>query len=296
MKSKVNVKCWKVLGIIILAVAFLAGCAAKKPFWGDPETGLVFQYRLSSGQAVTFESNTMDVQSMEMMGQAVDTETNVTSNYTVQGKGLDKDKNILSEAKFNSLTIDVSSPQGDMDIDTSPVIGKPFGVTFSPLGKELDYSGIDSTMMISMGQAGNRSIKDLFRNPLQDLPDHPVKIGDSWMDIDSLTTPQGGLDITIKTENELTFEGFEEVEGIECAKITVKGNGTIDGSGQQMGMDVALEGDLEIGGTLYFAYKKGMFVKTITETFTEMTAALSGQMNMTIPITQESKSEVNLIQ
>jgi hypothetical protein len=181
-------------------------------------------------------------------------------------------------------------------VDTSPVIGKTFDLTISPLGKELEYSGIDSTMMISMGQAGNRSIKDLFRNPLQDLPDHPVKIGDSWMDIDSITTPQGGLDITIKRESNLTFTGFEQVEGIECAKITVKGTGTIDGSGQQMGMDVALEGDLEISGTLFFAYKKGLFVKTTTETFTEMTAALSGQMNMTIPITQESKSEVNLIQ
>jgi len=296
MKTNVNVKIWKVLGIVVLAVAFLAGCAAKKPFWGDPETGLIFQYRISSGQVLTYESNSMDVQSMEMMGQAVDTETNVTSSYTIQGKGLNKDKNILTEAKFNSLTIDVSSPQGDMDIDTSPVIGKPFGVTISPLGKELAYSGIDSTMMISMGQAGNRSIKDLFRNPLQDLPDHPVKIGDSWTDKDSLTTPQGGLDITIITNNTLTFEGFEQVEGFECAKISVKGTGTIDGSGQQMGMDVALEGDLEIGGTLFFAYKKGLFVKTETETFTEMTAALSGQMNMTIPITQESKTKVNLIQ
>jgi hypothetical protein len=231
---------------------------------------------------------------MEMMGQNVETVTDASTGYTIEGKGLDKKKNIKTEATFTSMSMVTQSPQGENNYDTSSIIGKPFGVTFSPLGKSLEYSGIDSTMVLNLGQGGTRSVKDLFRNPLQDMPDHPVKIGDTWTQSDSVTVPQGGLNITVKTEGTLTLKGFEEQDGFECAKIAIEGTGTIDGQGQQMGMDVAIEGDIESHGTIYFAYKKGVLVKSQSESFTEMTAALSGQMNMTIPISQESKSELKL--
>lgn len=294
MKSKANVRYWAVIGVIILTVAILIGCAARKPFWGDPETGLILQYRLSPGQTLSYEASSEESQSMEMAGNNLETISNTMSKYSITGKGLDKEKNILSETKLESITFDIQSPQGEMNIDTAPVTGKSFGLSFSVLGEELDYTDIDSTMEFSMGQAGKRGMKDLFRNPLQDLPDHPVKVGDSWTDKDSVVTPQGGLEMTIVTNATLTLNGFEEVDGIKCVKILSESKGTIDGEGQQMGMDVALEGDIEASSTFYFAYQKGVFVKMTTESFTEMTAALSGQVNMTIPITQEGATEIKL--
>jgi hypothetical protein len=297
MKSRVNVKYGTVIGAIFLTLALLMGCAGtgSKPFWGNPETGLILQYRLSSGQTLAYQSTTTESQTMEMMGSNQETATEIVSKYSVKGKKMDKDKNIMAEVTVQSMIFDIQSPQGEMDIDTEPIIGKPFGITFSVLGEELGYTDIDSTMEISMGQGGTRNLKDLFRNPLQDLPDYPVKIGDSWTNKDSLTTPQGGLEITVVNNSTLTFIGFEDVDGIDCAKIKLESTGTIDGVGQQMGMDVALEGDIEGNGTFYFAYKKGVYVKYTGESFTEMTAALSGQMNMTIPISQESNSEVKLV-
>jgi hypothetical protein len=62
-----------------------------------------------------------------------------------------------------------------------------------------------------------------------------------------------------------------------------------------MGADMTFEGDLEGESTWYFDYKKGIFIKSISEGIMEGTVAVSGQTNMTIPISQESQSETRLV-
>jgi len=82
---------------------------------------------------------------------------------------------------------------------------------------------------------------------------------------------------------------------MECLKITSKSKGTVDGTGERMGMGMNIEGDTDATITWYFAYKLGTFVKAESESFMESTIAISGPTNMTMPMTQETKSEVKLI-
>jgi len=82
---------------------------------------------------------------------------------------------------------------------------------------------------------------------------------------------------------------------MECLKFATMYQGTLDGEGEQMGASLNFEGDLEGKGTWYFAYKQGMFVKSNTENFMEGTIAVSGAATMTIPMSQETKSEVRLV-
>jgi hypothetical protein len=44
------------VAVVILAAAVVAGCAAKKALWGDPETGLILTYRMAKDQVVKYES------------------------------------------------------------------------------------------------------------------------------------------------------------------------------------------------------------------------------------------------
>jgi len=50
---------------------------------------------------------------------------------------------------------------------------------------------------------------------------------------DTITEKVGGGEIAINLESFNTLEGFETVDGLECAKITVKITGTLEGRGSR---------------------------------------------------------------
>ena len=53
------------LMVIVVAVSLLTGCAAKKApavFWGDPETGLIIEYRMPEKDSLKYEMTTTFLQ------------------------------------------------------------------------------------------------------------------------------------------------------------------------------------------------------------------------------------------
>ena len=286
----------RIYGILILILSLLIGCASKKSLWGNPETGFVLQYRMAQGESWTFHSATTEMTSMEMMGQSMETETTIPLIYSIKGKGVDDQKNLLTEVTIDSMSWTTSSMQGDQEVDTKPVIGKSFGLTLSPIGKELEFKGTDEIPEIDLGQmGGKRKVKSLFRSALPDLPQDPVKIGDTWQSTEKLTEPQNNMDVTSNTETINTLEGYETIGNTECLKIKSKVTGTLDGSGNMMGNDMTFEGDIEGTSTWYFDYKKGSLIRIISDGIMEGTVAVSGQTNMTIPIVVESKVELKRV-
>jgi hypothetical protein len=173
----------------------------------------------------------------------------------MEGSGA-KEQNLVSKVTIDDMSMNISSPQGDVTPDMSKVKGKSFDLTFSPKGKELELAGIDE-LKINMGQmsGGEQSIRSYFRDILSDLPVKPVKIGDTWTSKDEITVPQSGMDVTTKSESTHKLIGYETVDGYECLKIQTKSKGTQEGSGEmeQMGMHLETEGDVETESTWYFA-------------------------------------------
>ena len=279
-----------------LLFCLLVGCAAKKPFWGDPKTGLILVYRLEPGQTLRYHTSSTQNATQEMMGQSMNIQTNSTSDYTVTGNGRDAQKNILTTVTIDTIGIVTTDPQGERTVDLTPIIGKSFGLTLSSLGKEMVFSGTDS-LQVEFGPmgGGTRNAQSFFRNPFPDLPENPVTIGSTWTTRDEQVEPQSGMEITITTQTTNILDGFETIDGTECLRIKSQATGTLDGTGEQMGMSMTLEGDLEASSTWYLTYKKGVFVKATSNSFMEGTVMVSGQTNMTIPITQESKAEVRLV-
>jgi hypothetical protein len=184
-----------------------------------------------------------------------------------------------------------SSAQGDMSPDMSGVKGKSFDMVLSPLGSEVDVSGAEAiTYNIA---TETRNLASGFKMFFPDLPGKPVKVGDTWPSTSGTEEKTGSMNIRIDFQNVNTLEGFEAVDGMECARISSQVTGTITGTGNQMGADLTFSGTSKGKDVWHFAVKEGIFVKALSESTTEMSIDVAAA-GMTIPMTQKSKTEVKL--
>jgi len=277
--------------LILLLFGFvLAGTAADQP--ADPQGTVTLTYKFAEGAALSYKQTGLQTQDLDMMGQTMTTESNSSMDITLKSKGL-KDKNHLLGVTIDGMTENVSSPQGNITPDMSGIIGKSFDLVFSPLGKEVDVSGA-SVFSIDMGQSGRRDLSSSFQGLFPDLPDHPVKVGDKWPSEDSIIQKSEAVEIHINFKNENTLDGFETVDGRECARIKTVLKGTMSGALNQGGMALAMDAKLDGTSTWHFAIKEGIFVKS------EMKATMGGvitadTMNITINFTGEQRSSNVLV-
>ena len=145
--------------IVILSISLIIGCAGKKPSWGDEDSGFILTYRLPKDQILNYKSSTNQLTIQEMMGQSIKVNTDVTSNYSITGVGLDESKNIISKVKMESASIKSKSPQGEQTIDLTAIIGKDFGLTFTSFGKKVKFSDPDN-IIVDMGMGGQRNAEE----------------------------------------------------------------------------------------------------------------------------------------
>jgi len=274
---------------LLLAVAGIAGAAADK---AAPQGSVTLAYKLAPGATLAYKQSGSQTQDMDMMGQTMSTVSTSSMDLTLKGKG-PKDENLLIGVTIDGMTINVKSPQGDITPDLSGVLGKSFDLVLSPLGKELDVSGA-AAFTVDMGQAGRRDLTSNFQGFFPDLPDHPVKVGDTWPSEDNIVQKSDSGDVHISLKNENTFDGFETIDGRECARVKAVIKGTLSGALNQGGVSLALDAKLEGTQTWHFAVKDGVFVKA------EMKATMGGvisieSMSMTIGFSGEQRSTTALV-
>ena len=286
-----------ILSFSILILSILIGCAAKKPFWGNPKTGLILMYRLSPDQVWKYNTTMEQNQTMEMMNQSMESSVNTLMNYSIKETGVDTAGSYITKITIDTIGMKLKSMRGEQTFDLSSLRGKSIKFVVSPKGKQIELSNPDS-VKINLGPmaGGTQDAKSFFRNILPALPPNPIRIGETWTSEKSIKQPKSGMEININSKTTSTLKGFENINGMDCLKIVSQITGTFDGSGEQMGRQMDIEGDIDGTATWYFAYKKGVLVKMTSEQSTESTITLSGQANMTIPMTQETKTEVKLVQ
>jgi hypothetical protein len=256
-----------------------------------PAATVVLEYKMPVGRALTYQSKSEEAQIMEVQGQSMDTQSTNTGTFTFTAKGL-KDKNFLLGVTIDDIAATMaSSAQGDMSPNMSEVKGKSFDMVLSPLGSEVDVSGAEA---ITYDLANDtRNISSGFKMFFPDMPGKPVKVGDTWPSSAGVDEKTTSMSIRIDFQNVNTLEGFEMVEGMECARISSQVTGTITGTGNQMGADLTFSGTSKGKDVWYFAVKEGIFVKTMSESTTEMSIDVTAA-GVTIPMTQTTKAEVKL--
>ena len=92
-------------------------------------------------------------------------------------------------------------------------------------------------------------------------------------------------DMVISIDVVHTLDGYEKIDGTDCARIASALTGTVEGTGAQQGVEWVTEGEIEGAGTWYFDYKKGRLVRDVTQiTGTGTTTAAGEEGDLTIPL------------
>ncbi len=281
------------LAPVFLAVCMLAGCAAKTaPVYGDPQTGVILQYRMPEGQVLKYDSWGETHQVSDVMGQTNEMDISSSNAFTVKSNGQEENNHQLT-ITIDGMSLRIQSTQAELEPDMSTVIGKSFDMVFSSLGKEVELIGADA-IEYDLGPEGTKNISSGFQDVFPNLADRPVKIEDTWPDESTITDKSEGGETIIYFSGINTVVGFETIDGMECVKVTTEGTGTIESKGEQQGMELVTTGEIKGTATWFFAYKEGIFIKQINEFTVEGTVDVPSQ-GLQIPFSREMTSEINLI-
>jgi hypothetical protein len=264
-KSEFRSSAAKIL-VFLLAVAGSTGAIADKA--GHAQEAVTLVYKFTQGTPLAYKQETGQTQNIDVMGQTITTEVTSIMDITLAPKGL-KDGNHLLGVTIDAMSININGPQGGMTPDLKDVIGKSFDFVLSPRGEEVDVSGA-SAYFVDMGQSGRRDLSSDFQGIFPNLPDKPVKVGDKWPSQETIVQKSDAGEVIIAFTNENTLDGFETIDGRECARIKTAAKGVMSGALNQMGMSLGLEGKLDGTETSYFDVKAGIFVKS------NMTADMNG--------------------
>jgi hypothetical protein len=283
-------KRWCAFVVVALVALPVFGYSEDKPNWGDEKNGFILQYRLANGQKINYEISSKGSQSTDMGGQNQVSNFENFVNFTLAGNQANDPGKLAGQITINKMQMKTMQNTGEemaeLDRDLSKVIGKSFGFIFSPLGKELDFPGIEK-LTVDMGptEGGVRDVRQSFAGMLPDLSDKPVRVGDTWIAKDETTLPLGSYSVKTITETTSKVEGIEKLEGDECLKIHSTTSGTMDGSGTMMNMAFKLNGNVTAESTWYFAYKKGFWSKSSGNNVMKLMILVGGDQGMKIPMT-----------
>ncbi|MFZ5518843.1 MAG: DUF6263 family protein [Candidatus Zhuqueibacterota bacterium] len=272
----------------IIAIIFLVGCSSsyKLQYKGAP--GDMHQYKIDTN---------MDM-SMEMMGNEMNFTTQVLNLISQKINQVDNEGNLTVSFMYDSLSFSSNSPQmaqaqSMVDEMFKKVKGTEFKCSISKHGKVLNIAEMDSLIPGQFKQMVNP--RQTFTSISPFLPLTPVKIGDTWTSDDVIPVENSGLNMKVNTKSNFTLVGTEKSGEKELLKITYTNKMLIEGEGEQMGMSMTIEGDGEGKGHFLFDKKAGMIFGAESETEMDLTIAVSGAQNMTMPMTQFIKAKVSLV-
>ncbi len=278
-------KKWFVAVIVFVAVS---GGLAKSPYT------LVYKPQLGKGMIYATESQQKTTQ--EMAGQEIVSEGSSQSKIELMPQSLSPNDNFICIARYLDKSTKLKNRLMDTTLVESDQCNKRVEIEFDKLGKVLQVTLLDSfPQPAGMMRMGAIDPKLAFKRLLRELPDRPVDLGDTWtkVTIDSISVM--GMKLNVTTDPKFTLVGEEEMLGYKCLKVTYTGNVSVEGKGSQMGNEFFFEGSGKAEGTFYFAPEEGLLVSEEVITDQEMTIAISGQVNMTIPQTTSTHSKTVLV-
>ena len=282
------------LAVGIAAAGFLAGAFAQTtlPIAATSAEKILLLYKMPAGQVLRYRGTGETREIRDQMGRTVEFVASAVSTDAFLAKG-EKDGHFLLGVTVEDRVASLSGDMGNYSTDFKPVLGKSFDMVLSPLGVEVDVTGAES---LTFEQAGvKRDLAAGFKIFFPDLPDKPVGVGDTWPSSYTIETKEGPVTSRMEMKIINSFDGFETVDGLECARITSMVSGVISGQGNQGGAELLFKGETKGTDVWRFAPKEGLYVGSTSELVSEITLTINGAQALTIPITQKRKGEIRLI-
>jgi hypothetical protein len=272
-------------------IAVLALFVFTTPALSQNTGSVKLAYNYPSGVPVRYLSTSKVVQDMDINGQSMVVNVDVILGCTVRSKGM-ADNELLLEIKIDTLGQTIETPGGLQGGPVPEVNGKVFMMKMLPTGRETDLSGAEQ-ITYSSDQGTTNSVRESFNDFFPDIPAEPITQGYTWSGTDTLRSKSSGTDLMIIVKSDNKFEGFEQLNGVNCAKITYTLSGTRVLKTQSEGMDILMTGPFNGTGELYFSQEKGYFLKQTINTKMTGNVDITSQ-SMTFPVTMNQNSVVEV--
>lgn len=271
----------KVLFVSLATLALLIDSpvySQNKPAENLPSGSVKLVYNYPSDKSVKYHVDGKIVQDMDVNGQSMLVNVSTFVGCTIKSTGKQGDK-ITLEIKIDSMAQNIDSPQGVAGGPINEVKDKAFNVVITSDGKIIDLSEA-AKITISIPGSGESDASQTFSDFFPVLPNGPVKPGDTWITHDTSDIKASTMTRWMPVEANCKFEGMEQYNGFECAKITSDLSGTMKITNEAQGMNISTSGTFTGTRTLLFAVKEGYFISETVKT----------KMNGTVEITDQGMS------
>jgi len=288
-----NPKFWAALTLTLGALILCLGCGAAKSM-SDPSEGAVrLAYSIPEGKSLRYSIDHNFRQNMEVRGRNVEIEMDENSIFSFDGMKESGDDYRLA-VTIDTMGVEMRIPNQVIVPDVSGVIGKRFNMSLSSIGRESDIDGTESiTYEIAPGESHSpvSGVMALF----PDLPSSPVKIGDEWVSVDTVIETTSNSETRFIFTSTNILSGFQEIDGLDCAVIKARVNGTLSSEREQSGLRFSSSGTIEGEDTWFFDYTDGIFVKSVSKGSGEAITEAKAVGTTIIPATREYAITVTLL-
>jgi len=253
----------------------------------------LMEYKYEKGKTYKYKEEVKFNSVQEVSGQ----EMKATGSTFSLMKMIVADVSESGDITFNSSLEDLRVTTKMMTMDTTMVMNelldKNIQTMISRKGKMIDQKIPDTVKAGEKFMDRGNSLLTVHKEFVV-FPGKAMEFGDTWKD-ERIDTTKGTQMVT-KTDIVYTLIGIEEKNGHSCFKTSFTGKTEIAGKMTQMGMEFFIEGSGETSGAAWFDKETCVIVSKESTNDQDMTMALTGQMQMTIPITSTTSSSFTLLE
>ncbi|HXX62970.1 MAG TPA: DUF6263 family protein [Bacteroidota bacterium] len=236
--------------------------------------------------------DTIKVESnQEIMGRESNSTSTVVATTKIQPTEVADNGTTTLVSSIESLSMRFQNMQIDTTIVPRELVGQRTRLTVSKLGQTIKREVLDTVKL--SGLAATTGQRELVR--LHIYPGHPVKAGEKWTASRMDTSDAGGNYSVVGTTIDYTLVGKEKRHGRDQLRITFSGKLTLSGKGNTMGNDYVVEGSGKMTGTTFVNPQTGLSEADDSKTDMDLSVAVTGQQNLTIPTTQSIVTHRKLV-
>ena len=229
---------------------------------------------------------------MDVNGQSMLVNVAIYLGCEVKGAGK-TGENLKLEIKIDSMAQNVDSPQGTVGGPLNEVKGKSFNMLISHEGKVIDLSEA-SKIVYTIEGSGEDNLTQSFLNYFPVLPAGKLNPGDTWSTKDTINVKSSSNSNLMPLESNFKFEGIENVDGIDCAKISASLSGTRKMTTQSQGMEIHVSGPFTGTQLIFIALNEGYLLKESVTT--KMTGNIEIPVqNMSFPVVMTATATTQVV-
>ncbi len=270
---------------VIITLLGSSVCFAQQPS-GRRAMKLTYKYPID--KPVKYMTESKINQKMDVMGQSM--EVNIISVFGCTIKALrSSGENLKLEVTVDTIGQTTDSPMGSSGGEVKELKGKVFNVVINPAGKSLDLSEAES-IVYNIEGSGESNLSETFINFFPVLPEKMISPGDTWNSSDSVNTKSASMSMKMSVNSENKLEGFETVDGVECAKISALVNGNRVMTVRNQDVDILIKGPFTGTATFFFSLGDGYFVRQVVDTKMTGTVDMKAPEAMSFPVVMQISS------